>query len=61
MKKMRRRIEGGKIPLNLSLYLKAISTVFIAENYNFFVLEFVLSVSAVTMFLPVDNFMGSCL
>ena len=50
---------GGGIPPNLTLYSKANPTVFIAENFNFFILKIFLNMSTVRNVLPDDDFMGS--
>ena len=56
---MRRGKGGGGIPPNLTLYSEANSTVFIAENFKFFILKIFLNMSTVGNVLPYDHFLGS--
>ena len=56
---MRKGREGGKIPPNLTLYSEANPTVFIAKNFNLFILKIFFNMSTVRNVLPDDDFMGS--
>ena len=56
---MRKGKEEGKIPPNLTLYSEANPTVFIAKNFNLFILKIFFNMSTVRNVLPDDDFMGS--
>ena len=58
---MRKGKEGGKIPPNLTLYSEANSTVFIAENFKFFILKIFLNMSTLRNVLPNDDYINTCL